>query len=67
MLIESKQLSKEGFEKLYDFILESLESWNNAKWDVVYEHYINYLEELEPDQDKRKDIIDKGVKLSLSL
>jgi len=66
-LIESKQLSKDGYDKLYDFILESLESWNNAKWDTVYEQYIMNLEHIEQDADKRKEIIDKGIKLSMTL
>jgi len=66
-LIESHQLSQDGYQQLYEFILESLESWNNAKWDVVYEQYIMNLEHIESDADKRQEIIDNGVKLSLSL
>lgn len=66
-VIEESKLSKEGYEHMYEFILESLESWNNAKWDVVYEQYIMHLENIEEDADKRREIIDNGVKLSLSL
>lgn len=66
-LISSHQLSQDAYKQLYEFILESLESWNNAKWDVVYEQYIQNLETIESDESKRQEIIDNGVKLSLSL
>lgn len=60
-------LTKEMNEKLYKFILEALESWNNAKWDVVCEHYVNHLDNFLDDEDGRKTILTKLVDLSLSL
>lgn len=67
VIIEENLLTKEMYAKLYKFILESLESWNSAKWDVVYEHYIQYLPNIIDDEEERKAVINKGVDLSISL
>ena len=66
-VIKLNILTENGYQQLYQFILESLESWNNAKWDMVYQTYIEHLETIEPDSSKRQAVIDNGVKLSLSL
>lgn len=67
VLIEEKLLSKENYDKLYKFILESLESWNNARWDVVYEHYIHHLDTIVEDEEAKGEIIGRGIELSVSL
>jgi hypothetical protein len=67
VLIEEDLLSKDNYVNLYKFILESLETWNNAKWDAVYEHYIHHLDKIVDDEDTRADVLKKGVELSISL
>jgi hypothetical protein len=66
-IVRNHQLSPDGYQQLYEFILESLESWNNAKWDAVYEQYIKKLPITEPDTSKHQSIIDNGIKLSITL
>jgi hypothetical protein len=67
VLIEENLLSKENYDKLYKFILESLETWNKARWDVVYEHYIHHLDQIVDDEETKASILKKGVELSISL
>ena len=67
MIIEEDLLSLEMKEKLQYFILEALESWNKAKWDVVCEYYINHLDKFESDKEKQKTIINSFMDLCLSL
>ena len=52
---------------MYLFLLESLESWNNAKWEIVYEQYLHYMNDLVEDVDKRKEILENAIKLCHSL
>lgn len=54
-------------EQLYAFILEALESWNNAKWDVVCEHYILHLDNIVESAEEKEAVLMKLVELCLSL
>ena len=67
VLIEENLLLKENYDILYKFILESLETWNNAKWDTLYEHYIHHLDKIVDDEETRANILKKGVELSITL
>jgi hypothetical protein len=59
VIIEENLLSPEMYEAFHKFILEALESWNNAKWDVICEHYINNLDRIMNDKEKQAVTIDK--------
>jgi hypothetical protein len=67
VIIEENMLSKEMYATFHVFLQEALESWNNAKWDVVCEHFIEHLDNIYDTAEERKDAIDGFVKTSLSL
>lgn len=67
VIIEENILTPTSNVKLYSFIFEALESWNNAKWDVVCEHYIQHLDTIVHSEADKEAVIKKLVDLSLSL
>jgi len=50
-------------DKFHIFILEALESWNKANWDVLCEHYIRHLDKFKDDEEERRTIIYSFVDL----
>lgn len=67
VIIEENLFTKEMYSQFHIFLQEALESWNNAKWDVVWEHYIEHLNDIFETAEERKNVIDGFVKTSLSL
>lgn len=67
VIIEENLLTPENYEAFRKFILEALESWNNAKWDIVCEIYINNLNRIVECEEDRTKIIDKFVSVCLTL
>lgn len=67
VIIEEDLFNTEMKQKFHIFMLEALESWNKAKWDVLWDHYIRHLDMFHENEDERATTINSFVDLWISL